>query len=117
MLKTVVAGLTALFVTASSLAYAQAPSTAGSKQEEPRLSAADLSALTDARIAIVKAALQLTPEQAKYWPVVEEATDTSGARSGFHERDALSANKAKSPTTDTTSTGVGGSSQRSAIPR
>ena len=73
MLKTVVAGLTALFVTASSLAYAQAPSTAGSEQEEPRLSAGDLSALTDARIAIVKAALQLTPEQAKYWPPVEEA--------------------------------------------
>ena len=73
MLKTVAAGLTALFVTASSLAYAQAPSTAGSEQEEPRLSAGDLSALTDARIAIVKAALQLTPEQAKYWPPVEEA--------------------------------------------
>jgi zinc resistance-associated protein len=73
MLKTVAAGLTALFVTASSLAYAQAPSTAGSEQEQPRLSAADLSALTDARIAIVKAALQLTPEQAKYWPAVEEA--------------------------------------------
>ena len=73
MLKTVTAGLTALFVTASSLAYAETPSTAGSEQEEPRLSAGDLSALTDARIAIVKAALQLTPEQAKYWPPVEEA--------------------------------------------
>jgi hypothetical protein len=73
MLKTVAAGLTALFVTASSLAYAQARSSAGSEPEEPRLSAADLSALTDARIAIVKAALQLTPEQAKYWPAVEEA--------------------------------------------
>src|SRR6516225_6169164 len=73
MLKTVVAGLTALFVTASSLAYAQAPSTAGSEQEDSRLSAADLNALTDARIAIVKAALQLTPEQAKYWPALEEA--------------------------------------------
>ena len=73
MLKTVVAGLTALFVTASSLAYAQAPSAAGSEQEGWRPSAADLNALTDARIAIVKAALQLTPEQAKYWPAVEEA--------------------------------------------
>jgi hypothetical protein len=29
--------------------------------------------LTDARIGIVKAVLQLTPEQAKYWPAVEEA--------------------------------------------
>ena len=73
MLKTVAAGLTALFVTASSLAYAQAPSAAGSEQENARPSAADLNALTDARIGIVKAALQLTPEQAKYWPAVEEA--------------------------------------------
>jgi zinc resistance-associated protein len=32
-----------------------------------------LNALTDARIGIVKAALQLTPEQAKFWPAVEEA--------------------------------------------
>jgi hypothetical protein len=32
-----------------------------------------LNALTDARIGIVKAALQLTPEQAKYWPAVEDA--------------------------------------------
>ena len=75
MLKTVAAGLTALFVTASSLAYAQAPSatTTGGDQQGARLSAADLNALTDARIGIVKAALQLTPEQAKYWPAVEEA--------------------------------------------
>jgi hypothetical protein len=76
MLKTVAAGLTALFVTASSLAYAQAPSataTTGGNVENGRLSAADLNALTDARIGIVKAALQLTPDQAKYWPAVEEA--------------------------------------------
>ena len=76
MLKTVAAGLTALFVTASSLAHAQAPSataTTGREQENARPSAADLNALTDARIGIVKAALQLIPEQAKYWPAVEEA--------------------------------------------
>jgi hypothetical protein len=65
MLKPVAAGLTAVFVTASSLAYAQAPSattTTGGEQENTKLSAADLNALTDARIGIVKAALQLTPE-------------------------------------------------------
>jgi hypothetical protein len=32
-----------------------------------------LNALTDARIAIVKAALQLTPDQERYWPAIEEA--------------------------------------------
>src|SRR6516164_5615126 len=73
MFKIGVAGLTALFVTASSLAYAQAPSAAETEQENLRPSSADLNALTDARIGIVKAALQLTPEQAKYWPAVEEA--------------------------------------------
>ena len=36
-------------------------------------SAADLNALTDARVGIIKAALQLTPDQEKYWPAVEDA--------------------------------------------
>jgi len=69
MLRIAAAGLTALFVTASSLAHAQAPS-AGALE---RLSAADLNALTDARINVMKAALQLTPEQEKLWPAVEAA--------------------------------------------
>jgi hypothetical protein len=38
-----------------------------------RLNAADLNALTDARIALVKSTLQLTAEQEKYWPPIEEA--------------------------------------------
>jgi len=32
-----------------------------------------LKALTDARVGLVKAALQLTPEQEKYWPALDEA--------------------------------------------
>ena len=64
MLRTVGAAITALFVTASPLAYAQAPS-AGAPPE--------WAALTDARIEITKAALQLTPDQEKNWPAVEEA--------------------------------------------
>jgi LTXXQ motif family protein len=36
-------------------------------------SAADLNSLTDARVAMIKAALQLTPDQEKYWPAVEDA--------------------------------------------
>ena len=70
MLKIVAAGLAALFVTASPLAYAQAPS------DGPRLSAADLERLTESRINIVKAALQLTPDQEKYWPAIEDAIRT-----------------------------------------
>jgi len=69
MTKIVAAAVTTLFLTASPSAYAQAPG-AGALQ---RLSTADVTALTDARINLVKAALQLTPDQEKYWPAIEEA--------------------------------------------
>ncbi|HEY2529724.1 MAG TPA: Spy/CpxP family protein refolding chaperone [Xanthobacteraceae bacterium] len=69
MLKMVAAGATALFVAASAPAHAQSPSFG----EPEHLTATDLGALTDARINIVKAALQLTPDQEKYWPAIENA--------------------------------------------
>jgi hypothetical protein len=65
MLKRVI-GLLAFLVVGSSLTYAQDTS-------PPVPSQTDLKVLTDARIGIVKAALQLTPEQEKLWPPVEEA--------------------------------------------
>ena len=61
MLKIATAGVTALFISASSLAYAQVPG------------AADTAKFPDARIEIVKLALQLTPEQMKFWPAIEQA--------------------------------------------
>ena len=69
MLKLTAAVATALFVTASPLAYAQTASTG----ESVRLSAADWNKLTDLRIDLVKAALQMTPDQAKLWPPIESA--------------------------------------------
>jgi hypothetical protein len=42
-------------------------------EHRDRLSAADLSAFADARIAGLKAGLQLTPDQAKNWPQFEQA--------------------------------------------
>jgi hypothetical protein len=69
MWKLVVVGLTALVVTAPSPANAQAPSPA----ETALPSEADFKSLTDVRIEVVKAALQLTPDQEKLWPAVEEA--------------------------------------------
>ena len=69
MLKIVTAVATALFVTASPLAYAQTPPAALPE----RLSAADWNKLTDLRIDLVKGALQLTPDQQKLWPAVESA--------------------------------------------
>ena len=69
MLKTIAAGMTALAViTGPSLGYAQSPGRASE-----RLNAADLNALTDARIALVKSTLQLTADQEKYWPPIEDA--------------------------------------------
>jgi len=69
MWKMAAAGATALFVIVSPLVYAQS----SSAETQERLSAADWKALTDLRIDLVKGALQLTPDQAKYWPAIEEA--------------------------------------------
>jgi hypothetical protein len=66
MLKGVIGLVTVLFVAGSSLACAQDAS-------PPTLNQTDMNILTDARLGIVKAVLQLTPEQAKYWPAVEDA--------------------------------------------
>ena len=68
-MKIVVVGTTALFLTASPVALAQTPAPA----TQERLSAADQNTLTDMRVDLVKAALQLTPEQEKLWPPVENA--------------------------------------------
>jgi hypothetical protein len=64
MPKVFAAALAAIFIAASSLAHGQAVE---------RLSPADLGKITDARIEIVKSALQLSPDQAKHWPAVEDA--------------------------------------------
>ena len=69
MMKIVVVGATALFLTASPIAHAQTPSPATPE----RLNATDRNTLTDMRIDLAKAALQLTPDQEKYWPAVESA--------------------------------------------
>jgi hypothetical protein len=66
MLKGAVGLMSLVFVASSSLACAQQAS-------NPRINQVDMKALMDARIAVVKDALQLTPDQAKYWPAVEDA--------------------------------------------
>ena len=70
MIKKIAVAATAVLITSSPLAYAEeASSTVGMRHP----GAADLNALTDARVSIIKAALQLTPDQEKYWAAVEEA--------------------------------------------
>jgi hypothetical protein len=68
MIKTLVIGTTALFLAASPMAYAQTTSAA-----PERLNTAERNSLTDLRIELIKAALQLTPDQEKLWPPVETA--------------------------------------------
>jgi hypothetical protein len=79
MMKTVVLGTTVLFLTASPIAFAQTPAPATAD----RLNAAERNTLTDMRIDLTKAALQLTPEQEKLWPPVESAI-----RAGADDRKA-----------------------------
>jgi hypothetical protein len=67
-------GVLSVFLAVSSLpAHAQDTATLVPEQESEQLNQSDLKAITDARIGIVKAALQLTPEQEKYWPALEQA--------------------------------------------
>jgi len=70
MLKIFAAGTTALVLTASPIAHAQ---NAPAPQAPERLNTTDRNSLTDMRIDLVKAALQLTPDQEKLWPPVESA--------------------------------------------
>jgi hypothetical protein len=72
MMKTVMIGTTALLLAASSIANAQSSQTSSPATPE-RLNATELNTLTDMRVDLVKAALQLTPEQEKLWPPVESA--------------------------------------------
>jgi len=75
-----VVGLVTVLVVAGA-AYAQEASHA-------RLTPTELNVLTDARIAMTKAALQLTPEQQKFWPPIEEAI-RSRAEGRHHRMAAL----------------------------
>src|SRR5713226_6081877 len=72
MWKTVLAGTAALALVGSSLVYAQQ----GGPDRGPRgwhMSAEDVGAFADARIAAVHAGLKLTADQEKNWPAVETA--------------------------------------------
>jgi len=72
MLKSVLAGTTALAIVGATFAYAQQPPR-GPRGDHWRPSAEDISAFTDARIAGLKAGLKLTADQEKNWPAVETA--------------------------------------------
>jgi hypothetical protein len=71
MFKTIVAGTVALMIAGAGLAFAQQTPPRDAPRWRP--SAEDIQALTDARIAGLKAGLKLSAEQEKHWPAVEAA--------------------------------------------
>jgi zinc resistance-associated protein len=82
MLKPVIAATAVLAIAGSSFVYAQQRfdghggfGNGGPRAEHHhhRLSADDVSAFADARIAALKAGLELTPDQTKNWPAFESA--------------------------------------------
>ncbi len=84
MLKPVIAATAALAIAGSTYVYAQQRfdghghggfGNGGPRAEHQHrhLSADDVSAFADARIAALKAGLELTPDQAKNWPSFEQA--------------------------------------------
>lgn len=70
MRKFAIAGIAALAIAGSSVAYAQHHRWF---HEHGRVSPEDRAAFTDARIAAVHAGLKLNPDQEKLWPPVEAA--------------------------------------------
>jgi hypothetical protein len=71
MWKALIAGTTMLTIAGSTLASAQQPSSA-ERSHHAQLTADDIAAFADARIAAIKTALKLTPAQEKNWPAVEQ---------------------------------------------
>ena len=102
MKKFAIAGIAALAIAGSTAVYAQHRPWF---HEHMRMSPEDRAALTDARIAAVKAGLKLTPDQEKLWPPVEAAVrdfaklriDRANARINAPRDDSQDAQKPDDP--------------------
>jgi hypothetical protein len=73
----IAAATASIFLSSVSGGYAQTHNSASAVAPP---TAADFAALTDARLSLIKAALQITPEQEKYWPAVENAVRARSAQ-------------------------------------
>lgn len=81
----IIAGLTALAMATPTLSFAQEADEPEDifvvEQEAAKPDLEKIKAFTEARIAVLKAGLQLTPEQDKKWPALEQALrDVAKAR-------------------------------------
>ena len=74
MRKRMIGTVAALFIVGAPVAHAQqATSGPSGTSESGRLNQAEFKMLTDIRVGVIRAALQLSPDQEKLWPSVEEA--------------------------------------------
>lgn len=102
MKKAILAGVAAVAILGSSAVYAQHRF----HHHHHRMSTEDRAAFVDAKIAAVKAGLQLTPDQEKLWPPVETAVRDfakqriAQANARATERDARRAEKDQKGTQD-----------------
>ncbi len=97
MLKSVLAGTTALAIAGATLAYAAQPGPRHDRADRWRPSAADIAAFGDARIAALHAGLQLKPDQEKNWPAVESALRDLAKQRSERFAARASADKPKDP--------------------
>lgn len=96
VMKTVLAGATVLALAGGSLVYAQQRPDAA-PGNAPRMSAEDVVAYGDARIAALKAGLKLTAEQEKHWPALEKALKDSAKQRSERFAARASADAPKDP--------------------
>jgi hypothetical protein len=107
MKKVLLAGVAALAIAGSSVAYAQHHRWFH-EHMHMRMNPEDRAAFADARIAAVKAGLKLTPDQEKLWPPLESAVrdfvklriDRANARMNAKPDDAKDAQKQDSQKQD-----------------
>jgi LTXXQ motif family protein len=103
MKKVLLAGVAALAIAGSTVAYAQHHHRWF--HDQVRMNPEDRAALTDARIAAVKAGLKLNPDQEKLWPPVEASVrdlaklriDRANARMNAKPDNSLDAQKPDDP--------------------
>ncbi len=87
-LKTIVALGTALFIVGAAHAQQQAGHLESQGAGHQMLSQENMKMLTDARLNVAKAVLQLRSDQEKYWPAIENAVRRS-AEDRYHRISAL----------------------------
>jgi len=97
MLKTVLAGATALAIAGSAIAYAQPSPNGADHGKRWRPSAEDIAAYGDARLAALRAGLKLSAAQEKNWPAVEAAYKDLAKQRSERFAARASADKPKSP--------------------